>query len=196
MRAIALAALALLASPAFAQEGMYVGLSLGRFDFQESRAGLAPGPFDGTASSWRLYGGFEFNEHVAMEIHYGATGRLEQPYSGTDPSLGDFTSTFRTDFKTTSVMAVGMLPKDWGTLLGGLGLYQTKEDVDLDLTASCCGNLTDTISVNDNGTIALLGLEWRFGRFGTGVAVRVEYEWMDISDADASTVSLGIAYRF
>jgi len=44
--------------------------------------------------------------------------------------------------------------------------------------------------------MAQLGIEWRFGRFGTGFGVRLEYEWWDISDVDASTVGAGISYRF
>jgi len=196
MRAAAIALIALLASPAFAQEGMYVGLGLGSFDFKENGAFLAPGPFDGTASSWKLYGGFEFNDHFGMEIRYGATEKIAQPFSGTDPTLGDFSSTFSTDFKTTSAVAMGVLPKDWGALIGGIGYFNTDEGVDLALTAECCGATTGGTSIGDDGLMAVLGIEWRFGRFGTGYGVRVEYEWLDISGASAATLGIGVSYRF
>jgi len=196
MRAVGILALALLASPALAQEGMYVGLALGSFDFKEDGAFLAPGPFDGTASSWKLYGGFEFNDHFGMEIRYGATDRIEQPFSGTDSSLGDFSSTFSTDFKTTSIVAMGVLPKDWGALIGGIGYFTADQGADLALTAECCGAISASTSVDDDGLMALLGVEWRFGRFGTGVGIRLEYEWMDVTGAGASTLGVGVSYRF
>lgn len=196
MRAAGIVVLALLASPALAQEGMYVGLALGSFDYKENSAFLAPRPFNDTASSWKVYGGFEFSDHFGLEIRYGATEKISQPFSGTDPSLGDFSSTFSTDFKTTAAVALGVLPKDWGALIGGIGYFNTDQGADLALTAECCGALTDSASVGEDGLMAVLGVEWRFGRFGTGVGVRVEYEWLDITDAGASTLGVGVAYRF
>lgn len=196
MRAIRLVVLLAFASPAMAQEGMYVGLGFGAFDYSESSPGLAPEPFEDTVSAWKLYGGFELNEHFAFEIRYGATGKIKQTLSGTDPTYGDFTATFGTDSTITTVLGMGMWPKDWGTPFGGIGYFDSSGDTTLALTTQCCGPFNQSLSISDNGLAAALGIEWRFLRFGSGVALRLEYEWLDADNANASTIGIGIAYRF
>lgn len=196
MRAMAIVVLALAASPAFAQEGMYVGLGFGGFDYEENAAFLAPSPFEGTVSSLKVYGGFEFNPNFGFEIRYGVTDEIGQNFSGTDPLAGDFSGRIGIDFTTTSAVAMGFLPKDWGALFGGIGYFSSDSDAALQLTADCCGTINDSISVSDEGLMALLGIEWRFGRFGTGVGIRLEYEWLDVDAASGSTLGIGVAYRF
>lgn len=196
MRLVGFVVLAVLASPCLAQEGMYVGAAVGSFDYSDDSGFLAPGTFSDTVSAWRFYGGFEFNENVAVEIRYGGTGEMTYSESGTDPVLGDYTATIDTDISVTSVLGIGMLPKDWGVLIGGLGYFSSSADADLALTTGCCGGFNVAGSDDDNGLAAVIGVEWRFGRFGTGVGLRLEYEWLDFDDADASTIGIGVAYRF
>ena len=43
---------------------------------------------------------------------------------------------------------------------------------------------------------ALLGVEWRFGRFGTRYGLRLEYEWWDIDAVSTSAVGLAFSYGF
>jgi hypothetical protein len=197
MRVMRLVVLLALTSPALAQEGMYVGVGLGSFDYSENSPFLAPAPFEDTVSSWKIYGGFEFSDRFGFEIRYGSTGNFDQTVSGTDPGgFGDFTARFDTDFTITTALAMGMLPKEWGVLFGGIGYFDSSSDSDLALDTECCGVLGDSIPIGDNGAAAVLGIEWRFGRFGTGYGLRLEYEWLDVADADASTFGVGVAYRF
>jgi opacity protein-like surface antigen len=185
-----------LESSALAQEGIYVGLGLGSFDYSEDAAFLAPEPFEDTASTWKVYGGFEFGDHFGFEIRYGATDEIEQTLTGTDPFFGDFSAVFDTDFAITTALAMGMLPKDWGTPYAGIGYFDITANADLTLTTDCCGTFTSDTSLDDTGLAAVLGIEWRFGRFGTGIGVRLEYEWLDVDGGDASTLGVGVAYRF
>jgi hypothetical protein len=132
-----------------------------------------------------------------LEFSYGSTSEIQQSVSGTDPFLGDFSLATNLDFTTTTVKAVGMLPFDWGVLLGGIGYFDTDADVDANLTAACCGTISASDSISDSNAMAMLGVEWRFDRgFGAGIDLRLEYEWWDIEDADASTLGIGVAYRF
>jgi opacity protein-like surface antigen len=196
-KTIVVIALALATSPSFAQEmGIYVGVVAASFDYDEDPQ---PGPFGAisdTTSSWKLYGGFEINEHLAVEISYGATSDLESTASGSDSFLGNFTSTQSLNFKTTAAKAMGLLPLERVVLLGGIGYFDTELDFDARLTATCCGTFSATGATGDNGLVAALGAEWRFGRFGTGIDVRLEYEWFDLEDADTSAVGIGVGYRF
>jgi opacity protein-like surface antigen len=196
MRVIALAGLLCFASNAFAQEGIYVGLGVGSFDYEEPGGSLSGNAISESVTSLRIYGGFEFNENFAFEVRYGTTSEIKDSFSGTDPILGDFTAQVDFDFTTTSIAGMGMLPKDWGAFFAGIGYFDTTANIDFNLTADCCGMQSSSASVGDDGIMALLGIEWRFGRFNTGIGVRVEYEWLDLEDADGSTVGVGISYRF
>lgn len=196
MRAVVTVGLVLAASPALAQEGIYVGVGLGNFDYTEDGAILGPSALDDAVSAWRVYGGFELNEHLAFEVRYSASGQIGESFSGTSTAVGDYSGTIDADFATTSFAAMGLLPRDWGTLVGGLGYFSNEANVDFSLTAECCGTLTDGGTVREGGLMAIVGAEWRFGRFGTGIGLRLEYEWLDLEDASASTIGVGVAYRF
>ena len=173
-----------------------MGVGIGSFDYAETSAFLAPEPFDDSVSSWRIYGGFEINDYLTFEIRYGAAGDFAQTFTQTDPIAGDLTATIGMDFTTTTVAAVGALPKDWGALIAGLGYFDQDVDADLKGTAECCGPISASTAFGDEGMMAMLGIEWRFERFGTGVGFRIEYEWLDVEGASGSTIGLGVAYRF
>ena len=96
----------------------------------------------------------------------------------------------------TNLSAVGQLPLEWGVLMAGLGYYSSENDFVEELMADCCGSITNGNSISDNGVSAMLGIEWRFGRFGTRYGVRLEYEWWDISSVDASAIGIGFSYGF
>lgn len=196
MRAIAAAALALAALPATAQEGIYVGAGFGSFDYAEETPLLAPETFEDRVPAWRIYGGFEFNDHFGFEIRYGGTDSIEQRFTTTDPDLGELTLEFSQDFRTTSALVIGMLPNDWGTLFGGIGYFDSSAETRLEVTTTDGTLGSDKITLTDNGLAAALGIEWRFGRFGTGYGIRLEYEWLDVDGADGSTIGVGASYRF
>lgn len=195
MRAITVVSIALFGSPSFAQEGMFFGLGLGSFDYQDSAVDPLIGNRSDTVPSYKLFGGFEFNEHLAGEISYGITDDVIGTASGNDPFLGDYVSLTRTEFTTTTIKAVGQFPREWGVLIGGLGYFDMESDIALDFTSDA-GSFTAEGTIDDDGLMAMLGIEWRFGRFGMGYGVRLEYEWWDFDDADASTIGVAVSYRF
>lgn len=195
-RGFVLLVLLLFGSAALAQEGIYAGLGYGDFDYEENRVDPVLGRIADTVPSYKVFGGFEFNDYIAIEISYGKTGRIKKSGSRFSPTVGNVDSTLKLDFTNTVLMAVGEWPHDWGALLGGLGYYSYDADFRQDVTTECCGPLVNAGTVSDHGTMAMLGVEWRFGRFGTRIGVRLEYEWLPINQADASTVGVGLSYGF
>ena len=196
MRIVTALLLALLGTAAYAQEGIYAGVGLGSFDYEEQISDSVFGAIADKVSSYKVYGGFEISDYFAIEMSYGKTSDIIERRSGNDPTLGMVTADFVIDYTTTALRAVGQVPLDWGVLLAGIGFYSSESDFRELLTAECCGSLSNAGSFAEDGLMAQLGIEWRFGRFGTGFGVRLEYEWWDISDVDASTVGAGISYRF
>jgi len=195
MRAATVILLVLFGLPASAQDGIYVGLGLGSFDYEDNTSDPFFGHRSDTVLSYKFYGGFEFNDHLAIEIGYSSSNDIEESVSGTDPSLGNFTSSTSTAFTTTAFTLVGQFPREWGVLLGGLGYFDADTDVKLQFISDA-GSFNADGSLTDDGLMAMVGVEWRFGRFGTGYGVRLEYEWWDFTDADASTIGVGVSYRF
>lgn len=197
MRAVAGLVLALLGTSAVAQEGIYVGLGLGQFDYEEQFVTAVVGQVADTVSVTKLVGGFEVNEHFSLEINYGKTGEISQSGIYFDPGImQDVNVAIYTDFTITSFRGVGFVPFEWGALLGGLGYYTANNDVLQTLSSDGFDPFAQEIPFEDDGMTAMLGLEWRFGRFGARYGLRLEYEWWDMSDLDTSGVNLVVTYGF
>jgi hypothetical protein len=187
---------ALFGGAASAQEGIYVGIGLGNFDYQENFVDPLLGRVSDNVSTTKIFGGFEINDFFAIEINYAETSDISRRVSGVAPVFGNFDYTFTTDFTMTSLKAVGQYPKDWGVLLGGLGYYTSDNDFRETAVFDCCGTDTNAGEFRDNGLAAMLGIEWRFGRFGARYGVRLEYEWWDIDLLDTSAAGLAFSYGF
>jgi hypothetical protein len=195
MRSLVFVLLMFLSSAALAQQSVYLGLGLGNFSYSEN-VDLVLGTVSETTSSKWLFGGFEFNDHFAIEISYGKTDDISDSNTATVPGYGEVTETLLTDFTITGLSAVGQIPFEWGALLGGLGYFSSDSGYFGTASADCCGTVSGGGSISDNGLMALLGVEWRFGRFGTRYGVRLEYDWWDMGGVDATSLGLGFSYGF
>jgi hypothetical protein len=197
MRRVLACLLASMASVAGAQEGVYVGIGFGEFDFEETFVDPVFGrPVGDTVDSYKLFGGFEINQYFAIEVSYGKDDSSQQSVSTNIPPYGDVFYLLDIDFTKTAVRAVGQLPLGSVVLLAGLGYASTEEDVTEYFELECCGAGASSTSFSDDGMMAQLGVEWRLGRFGTRYAFRLEYEWWDIDGLDSSTVGLAFSYGF
>ena len=201
MRTLLVLFLAPLASTAFAQDSIYVGIGFGDFDYSESTGDLILGKVAANGAREKIFGGFEFNEHFTLEVSYSKTGDLTDSNTTSllldnDTVPDEVTGTLTTDFTITTLNAIGQLPFDWGALMGGLGYFSSDSGFSAVATAECCGMLSNSGSISDNGLSAMLGAEWRFGRFGTRYGVRLEYEWWDMADVDTSMIGLAFSYGF
>lgn len=196
MRSSLLVVLSVFASAASAQQSIYVGIGYGSFDYKEDTGDPLIGPVADTASSTKLFGGFEINDHFTLEISYAKTADLRDTNVMDVPPFGEVTGTLATDFTITTLSALGQVPFEWGALLGGLGYFSSDSDFTVAASADCCGTLRADGSLSDDGLMAMLGIEWRFGRFGSRYALRLEYEWWDMSNIDTSTIGVGFSYGF
>lgn len=196
MRTFVILMIGLAAPAAYPQEGMYVGLGAGAFDYEQNVGDGIFGALAETGSAYKLFGGFEFTDNFGAEISYGKTVNLDSMRRGSVAPIGDYVGFTDYEFSSTALKAVGQLPREWGALIGGLGFFSIDADLTRGLDAACCVPETRGFSITDDGMLAMLGIEWRFGRFGTGYGVRLEYEWWDLDGADASSLGLGLSFRF
>jgi len=188
--------LVLISLAARAQENVYVGAAIGNLDYSENYTDPILGHVSDTVSAWKVLGGFEFNRYIALEVAYGKSDDLMRSGAGNILPYGDVSLDLYADFATTSLTAIGQVPFDWGVLIGGLGYFRTEVDYLEVAFGECCGTQSAAFSVSDEGLAAKLGIEWRFGRFGTRYGIRLEYDWYDLNSFDLSSVGLAATYGF
>lgn len=196
MRRLLVCLMTLAASGVAAQENVYVGLGIGEFDYEEQFVDPILGQVSDTVSAYKLFGGFEFNDYLAVEISYGKDDSIIDSESVVIPPFGNVFYRIDMEFTKTALRAVGQLPLDSIVLLAGIGYFSSEGDLEEFFDVETQGQFANEISLNDDGMTAMLGVEWRFGRFGTRYALRAEYEWWDMSEVDASTVGLAFSYGF
>jgi hypothetical protein len=184
-------ALALSGCSVAAQElSVYTGVAIGVFDHKNPDGG----DFSDSVSSWKIYGGFQPVQYFGVEVAYGRTDAIEGGASGSPLSVGvrRFHVANRVDFTLTTLKAMGHLPFEWGALWFGYGQFRMNADAEFTLSPGD----RRSMSVSDDGEMAALGIEWRLRRFDRSIDVRLEYEWLNFPFADASTIAIGVAYRF
>ena len=191
MRAITVLGLALFGSSAFGQNlSLYTGVALGVFGHDNPQ----PGAFSDSVPSWKLYGGFQLTDHFGFEAARGSTTEIDGGASGSPLSVATriLSTAHSVDYTVTTFKAMGYLPFEWGALWLGYGTFLM--DADVDFSAPFSGR--SSLSVSDEGEMAALGIEWQLAGLDRSIDVRLEYEWLHFPYVDASTIAVGVAYRF
>ena len=196
MRRLLALPVAFWATAAFAQDSIYIGIGTGKFDYAEDSASPIVGRVADEVSVGKIFGGFQINDYVAFEIDLAQTHHVRQSGSQTVQPIGVVSGFLSLDLTTTSLKGVGQLPFEWGALLGGIGYFTGETGFTESFWADCCETVVNGGSFDEDGMMAMAGIEWRWGRFGTRYAVRLEYEWWDLSGVDASAVGIALSYGF
>jgi OOP family OmpA-OmpF porin len=202
-----LVALAVLASPlALADEtGWYGGLNAGRarasIDDQRISSGLLGSGFattsivdDNRANAFKVFGGYQFNRHFALEGGYFDLGRFG--YHATTVPAGTLDGNIR--LKGLNLDAVGILPitgklSAFGRV--GVNYAQARDHFS---GSGAVNGLTPAPEKRDTNIKFGLGLQYAFTE---ALDLRVEAERYRINDAignrgDVDMVSVGLVYRF
>ena len=178
--ALALAVLvggALAASGVFAQEtGFYVGGSLGPSTFKEFCAG---GPTvltcDDKDMAWKLFGGYRFSRHIAVEGTYIDWGEV----SGTVTGPVRVVPLSQTGI---GIAAVGSLPLGpRSSVFGKFGFFRTEQE----LPASSVPSRADIETQTGFGARFALGPKWT-----------ARAEWERMTESKVEMLSIGLEYRF
>ena len=168
------------------RSGPYVGFSAGSFDFADDEEII-----DGSTSTYRLIGGYRFNDNFGLEGGWGETGDIEESATEFFPPVGNISVNYGVDFEVLTVRALGFLPLDRVSLVGGVGYYDA--DFTITATASALGvTASDSVSDSERGATLVGGLELNLER----IDIRGELEWFDIDEAEAWDFSIGVLFRF
>jgi hypothetical protein len=169
----------------------YVGVGVSSFSYEEV---VLPDiyTFDESGSSWKLFGGYNWNENWGIELSWAQSSELEDTASAVDTDLGNVTATLGLEFSALSLRGMGYLPFSWGSLFAGIGFYDGEGDASLVVVSDALGTESVSDTTSESGATALLGVQWSFSNWNA----RVEYEWWDLDTADASSLGVSLAYRF
>jgi Outer membrane protein beta-barrel domain len=184
---VALAPLPIAAQPL---TGGFVGLGIGSFDHKESD-GAGNTILSGSTTKWQGLGGYEFNDHFAVEGSWGKTGSITGTFTQSFPGSGPLTVNLIEKYETYTLRAVGMLPLKSVKLVGGAGYYNSRLTATLRIEG-VPGELSDNSTV-DNGAMLLGGVQVDLERF----SIRAEYEWFDTPrDVESSEVTVNVLFKF
>ncbi|HEY7671666.1 MAG TPA: porin family protein [Gammaproteobacteria bacterium] len=148
----------------------YVGFGVGTFEYEEDGV-----DFSESSTAYKLYGGYRFNDTWAFEGSYSDLDTLEDSAPGLVIGIDDI-----------AVLAVRGLGH-FGPAFVGAGYFDADATAFLEL-----GSFRVEESASENGLTAVVGLQWDF----SSVSLRIEYEWFDIDEADATQLGVGLHYRF
>jgi OOP family OmpA-OmpF porin len=175
------------ASQASAQ-GFYMGGSVGQSDIDSSIAVpdlITAGTFDGKDTAYKLFGGYQFNQHFGLEIAYIDLGSAS--YSGS--FIGLPVTGGSVDVSGLNFSAVGTLPLNAGfALFGKVGLFSWEAKAH-DITAGV------PFSGKVDGTDISVGLGASYN-ITKSISVRAEWDRFELDTANADLLSIGIVFRF
>ena len=181
---LSLAALAF-AGPALSQQkqsGIYIGGALGQAEHSDQCSGTAPGvSCDNKDSAWKIFGGFQFNRHFALELGYANFGE-------STASLGPIST--RDEVSAFEVVALGIFPVvDRFAIFGKAGFFGGE----LERTSNNPGEPTGTNTQTD----FTFGLGVRFD-ITHNIGVRAEWQrYIDLGEiTDVDLISIGVQFRF
>jgi OmpA-OmpF porin, OOP family len=155
------------------ESGFYLGASAGE-------ARQKSGDFEGTDNSFKVFGGYSFNEYLAAEAGYVDGGRQV-----------DHAGPLRLAVDSSGLFVAGLAKLPIGRYVAP---YVKVGYVFYDSTATVSsGAQTLYESRSDEDLLYGIGCEFKLGE---NFRLRVEYERVDVSDADFDIFSITAAFQF
>jgi OmpA-OmpF porin, OOP family len=153
--------------------GFYLGASVGE-------ASQDAGEFDGSDTSFKLFGGYSFNQYFAAEAGYVDGGEQTDSIDSLDFAV-----------KSDGFFAAALAKLPIGDYVAP---YVKLGYVFYDSTTTVSdGSAQLSEDSSDEDLLYGLGLEFKLGEH---FRLRAEYEQVDLSDADFDIISVVAAYRF
>jgi OOP family OmpA-OmpF porin len=194
-------------SYAFAQDatkGFYAGLSIGQSKFPgacDSSSGVTLSNCKDTDTAWKIFGGYQFNPYLAVELGYNDFGRISS-----DATVSMAGSTFAGNAKIEAtafeLTGVGSLPLGQQfSLYGKLGVYYAETKSSANVTRTTPPFASGSSSASDNNS----NLTFGFGaRYDLTKNIGLRAEWQRFSKVggdstgkgDIDVLAIGGLYRF
>ena len=133
---------------------------------------------------WKLYGGYNFNQHIGIEGGYYELGEISGDIELIDPASPVFFRTSVTgDVEAFALFGTARISRDGFTAFVKGGLARVEYDA-------------DDLGIDGDDIVAAVGagIVWS-GKYPLGL--RLEFEYFDeAEDVDLQVISLGLQYNF
>jgi OOP family OmpA-OmpF porin len=181
---------AVAAGPVAAQPttGLYAGASIGYSQFKDICDVVVAGvSCDDNDTAWRAFGGYQFNEYVALEFGFANLGAATG--SG---APGSFSTEVKEAFDLSALFTIPVATRL--SLLFRLGAHRARTTVDQQVPGFEALHEAKTGSSFTLGA----GVEYSLGKLG----VRAEWQRYDnvatgtVAENDVDVLSLGLLFRF
>jgi OOP family OmpA-OmpF porin len=184
--------------------GAYVGLSAGQSNVRIDDSAIVV--FDATTSSmskdetdtgFKLYAGYRFNRHFALEGGWTDLGSFSATRNVTAPVVGS--AGFKVESSGFHFDAVGIIPIQRFFLFGKLGLMYATTKTSRSATGEV--GLIDPSSSKDSEVEFKAGVGAGFA-FTRNLAIRAEFERVtdvgttETGEGDIDLISIGVTWRF
>ena len=172
---LTLLTLSTLAAPVLA-DNFYIGGSVGQSDADDICDGSS---CDETDTAYKIFGGYQFNKHFAVEGFYTDLGEFSESDAGID---------IVAEADTFGVAFVGILPlSEQFDLFAKVGVHRW----DIEVVGK--GGST-VVTGDDSGTDVMYGVGASYS-LTDSVAIRAEWENYS-GDDDLTALSAGVTYSF
>jgi len=182
---VAVVMLVFAAAPADAKNGVYVGASVGQTTLKIDELDIDPETFDYKADSTttKFFLGYRLMGFFAVEGSYIDFGSLSDSTTVDGEPVN-----LETDLKGYDICAMGMLPLGIADIFIKGGVVSWDADI-----RAAFGEIIEYDGESGTDMVYGLGAQVRF----KGLAVRAEFEYFDIADADSVyLISVGASYTF
>lgn len=153
-----------------AQQNFYGGVSIGSFDGEV---------VNGSDTGWKIFGGYQLNQNLALEVSYVDLGTVKETFLG---------STFRAEQSGIAGVIVGSAPiNKQFSFFGKIGLFLWDADIKFTNVLLFSG------SESDSGTDITYGVGLKYD-FNKRVGVRAE--WDHYEDDIGDLLSVGVSFNF
>lgn len=177
--------LGLAAGPASAKNGFYVGGSVGQasLTINDFEIDLESFDYKADTTSYKVIVGYRFMGFFAVEGSYIDFGTFKDSFDvAGDPA------NFETNLKGFDAFAMGMLPLGIADIFAKVGFVSWDADI-----RAAVGSIVELDTDSGTDLVFGIGAQVRF----KGLAVRGEFEYFDIADADSVyLISLGATFTF
>ena len=184
----------LLTTASQAQEaGVYIGGAFGQAEHNDACEG-ANISCDEKDTAWKIFGGYQFNRYVAVELGYADLGQSKA--SGTVGSV-----TVNATFNVTAweLVGVGSFPvMDRLSVLGKAGFYRGEVE---SRGTGTIGAITVPVNLDESNTDITFGIGVRYD-FSRNAGVRAEWQRYkkvggeETGESDVSLLSVAGIWRF
>ena len=222
MRAVLAFFLLLASLHAAAQQrglGLYAGVGIGKFQFEEDHGplsvvlddrrvdeivgnvtqtiGIRSVRLEDSELSLKIFGGWNITGNLGVEVSYGRANELTSTYT---EQVGDVTlsANLSTNIDIGTARVMGYLPFRVGAFFGGLGYFsaETSSTQNVGLVVSGVGSVQNAVNLGgtatDSGPTAIVGFQWALPT----LVLRADYELLDMNAGSAATLSAGVSLRF